>query len=71
MIAGKLHGHLEPHEYRHVMLPTLVLLAWTRCWSQRSCAGPAEGLDLDSPGAERLLRRAAGRVLPVKVPTCG
>ena len=61
-IADKLRGHLKPHEYGSVMLPTLVLFRLDAVLEPTKGAvlARAEGLDPLSPGADALLRRAAG-----------
>ena len=61
-IADKLRGHLKPHEYGSVMLPTLVLFRLDAVLEPTKPAvlARAQGLDRNSAGADRLLRRAAG-----------
>lgn len=61
-IADKLRGHLKPHEYGSVMLPTLVLFRLDAVLEPTKPAVLArkEGLDLNSPAADALLKRAAG-----------
>jgi len=61
-IADKLRGHLKPHEYGSVMLPTLVLFRLDAVLEPTKPAVLArkDGLDLNSPAADALLKRAAG-----------
>ena len=61
-IADKLRGHLKPHEYGSVMLPTLVLFRLDAVLEPTKPAVLArmQGLDLNSPAADALLKRAAG-----------
>ena len=61
-IADKLRGHLKPHEYGSVMLPTLVLFRLDAVLEPTKPAvlARAQGLDLNSATADPLLRRAAG-----------
>lgn len=61
-IADKLRGHLKPHEYGSVMLPTLVLFRLDAVLEPTKPAvlARAHGLDLNSATADPLLRRAAG-----------
>jgi type I restriction enzyme M protein len=61
-IADKLRGHLKPHEYGSVMLPALVLFRLDAVLEPTKPAvlARAQGLDLNSPAADALLKRAAG-----------
>jgi type I restriction-modification system DNA methylase subunit len=61
-IADKLRGHLKPHEYGSVMLPTLVLFRLDAVLEPTKPAVLArmQGLDLNSPAADALLKRPAG-----------
>jgi type I restriction enzyme M protein len=62
-IADKLRGHLKPHEYGSVMLPTLVLFRLDAVLepTREAVQKKAAGLDLMSPGADKILRRVAGQ----------
>jgi type I restriction enzyme M protein len=62
-IADKLRGHLKPHEYGSVMLPTLVLFRLDAVLeaTKPQVLAKAAGLDLMSPGADKILRRVAGQ----------
>jgi type I restriction enzyme M protein len=62
-IADKLRGHLKPHEYGSVMLPTLVLFRLDAVLepTRQAVQKKAATLDLMSPGADKILRRAAGQ----------
>jgi type I restriction enzyme M protein len=62
-IADKLRGHLKPHEYGTVMLPTLVLFRLDAVLEPTKPAvlAKAGGLDLNSAGAARILRKVAGQ----------
>ncbi len=61
-IADKLRGHLKPHEYGSVMLPTLVLFRLDAVLEPTKPAVLARmpGLALNSGAADALLKRAAG-----------
>ncbi len=61
-IADKLRGHLKPHEYGSVMLPTLVLFRLDAVLEPTKPAVLArrDGLDPNSPATDALLKRAAG-----------
>ncbi|MEV4462564.1 class I SAM-dependent DNA methyltransferase [Micromonospora echinofusca] len=61
-IADKLRGHLKPHEYGTAMLPTLVLFRLDAVLepTRPAVLAKAAGLDLNSAGADKVLRRAAG-----------
>jgi type I restriction enzyme M protein len=61
-IADKLRGHLKPHEYGTVMLPTLVLFRLDAVLEPTKSAVliKAASVDLNAgKGADRILRRAA------------
>jgi type I restriction enzyme M protein len=60
-IADKLRGHLKPHEYGTVMLPTLVLFRLDAVLepTKQAVLAKAATLDLMSPGADKILRRVA------------
>lgn len=61
-IADKLRGHLKPHEYGTVMLPTLVLFRLDAVLEPTKPAVLARAATVDvnaGKGADRLLRRAA------------
>jgi type I restriction enzyme M protein len=62
-IADKLRGHLKPHEYGSVMLPTLVLFRLDAVLepTRQKVLDKATKLDLLSPGADKVLRRVAGQ----------
>ncbi|WAX55526.1 type I restriction-modification system subunit M [Jatrophihabitans cynanchi] len=62
-IADKLRGHLKPHEYGSVMLPTLVLFRLDAVLEETKpqVLAKATGLDLMSPGADKILRKVAGQ----------
>ncbi len=61
-IADKLRGDFKPHEYGSIMLPTLVLFRLDAVLAATKAAvvARAKTLDLNSPSADPLLRRAAG-----------
>lgn len=61
-IADKLRGDFKPHEYGSIMLPTLVLFRLDAVLASTKAAvvARAKTLDLNSPSADPLLRRAAG-----------
>ncbi len=61
-IADKLRGDFKPHEYGSIMLPTLVLFRLDAVLAATKAAVVvrAKTLDLNSPSADPLLRRAAG-----------
>ncbi len=60
-IADKLRGHLKPHEYGTVMLPTLVLFRLDAVLepTKQAVLAKAATLDLMSPGADKILRKVA------------
>jgi type I restriction enzyme M protein len=62
-IADKLRGNLRPHEYGSVMLPTLVLFRLDAVLEPTKPAvlAKAQGLDLMSAGADKILRKVAGQ----------
>jgi len=62
-IADKLRGHLKPHEYGTVMLPTLVLFRLDAVLEPTKPAvlAKAASLDLNSAGTEKILRKVARR----------
>ena len=61
-IADKLRGHLKPHEYGSVMLPTLVLFRLDAVLesTKSKVLARAATLDPTSAAADALLKRAAG-----------
>lgn len=61
-IADKLRGHLKQHEYGTVLLPTLVMFRLDSVLAPTKAAviAKASKLDLNAPGTDPLLRRAAG-----------
>lgn len=61
-IADKLRGDFKQHEYGAIMLPTLVLfrLDAVLAPTKDAVVARARQLDLNSPSADPLLRRAAG-----------
>lgn len=61
-IADKLRGDFKQHEYGAIMLPTLVLfrLDAVLAPTKDAVVARAKQLDLNSPSADPLLRRAAG-----------
>src|SRR3954453_20999197 len=60
-IADKLRGHLKPHEYGTVMLPTLVLFRLDAVLEPTKPAvlAKAAGMDVDTPGVDKILRKVA------------
>jgi type I restriction enzyme M protein len=60
-IADKLRGHLKPHEYGSVMLPTLVLfrLDAVLAPTKQAVLAKAQGLDPNSPATEAVLKKIA------------
>ncbi len=60
-IADKLRGHLKPHEYGTVILPTLVLARLDAVLEPTKAAVLAKAAALDpmSPGADKVLKKAA------------
>lgn len=62
-IADTLRGHLKPHEYGTVMLPTLVLFRLDAVLEPTKAAvlARAQTLDRHSAASDRLLRTAAGQ----------
>jgi hypothetical protein len=63
-IADKLRGHLKQHEYGTVLLPTLVMFRLDSVLAPTKAAviAKASKLDLNAPGTDPLLRRAAGEL---------
>jgi type I restriction enzyme M protein len=62
-IADKLRGHVKPHEYGSVMLPTLVLFRLDAVLepTKQAVLAKATTLDVGSAGGEALLRQVAGQ----------
>lgn len=60
-IADKLRGHLRPHQYGSVMLPTLVLfrLDAVLAPTKQAVLAKAQGLDPNSPATEAVLKKIA------------
>ncbi len=61
-IADKLRGHLRPHEYGSVMLPTLVLFRLDAVLepTKQLVVQEAQGRDLTNRGVDHLLKKASG-----------
>jgi type I restriction enzyme M protein len=62
-IADKLRGHLKPHEYGSVMLPTLVLFRLDAVLepTKAKVLAKAETVDPLSAGGDKILRKVAGQ----------